>query len=260
MGVQFIRSYWGDLENFFRRHKDEIENISKKSKLNETIYVWGEYNYNFIKSLGLNCILMSNKSTEYGNDYFFHSDKYMLHKLYAIKRGVEDYKEVIFLDWDCEQIKEIDDKFYELLYKQNEKIQVPLYVYPKNYDEFIFEKWTNMPLKEKNYIMKQKKYLEKHNFDWGDNFVTPNAGFIYCSDEKVINELIDLNESLKIGIASEEMTFLEYSKSKVGDITGYIKNYEPLVCNGKIGTHFNQKELDDYILQFVEKDIYFIHK
>ena len=257
--VKFIRSYWGDLENFFRRHKDEIIDVSKKTKLNETVYVWGTYNYNFIKSLGFDCVLMSDKSTEYGNDYFYHSGKYMLHKLYAIKKGVQDYGEVIFLDWDCEQIKDIDDGFYELLYEQNKAIQMPLYVYPKNYDEIIFEKWTNMPLKEKNYIMKQKEHLEKHNFDWIDNFVTPNAGFIYCSDEKVMDSLINLNDILKIGIASEEMTFLEYAKENVKDLLGYITNYEPLVCNGKREDHFNQKELNDYISQLIKKDLYFIH-
>lgn len=259
MKIQFIRSYWGDMENFFRRHKEEILNVSKKSKLNETIYVWGTYNYNFIKSLGFNCVLMSEKSTEYGNDHFFHSDKYMLHKLYTIKRGVQDYGQVIFLDWDCEQIREIDDVFYNLIGKQNKDIQMPLYIYPKDYADTIFKKWIDIPAKEKNYILKQNIYLIKHNFNWDENYVTPNAGFIYCANESIIDELIKLNEILEIGIASEEMTFLEYTKNLVGNLKGYIENYEPLVCNGKKDDHFNQKDLNQYISQFIKKDIYFIH-
>lgn len=259
INMKFIRAYWGDLDNFFRRHKDEIINISKVSKLNEVVYVWGLSNYNFIKSLGFECVLMSEKSTEYGNDYFFHSDKYMLHKLYAIKRGVQEYNEVIFLDWDCLQIKEIDVNFYKQLYKQNNDIQMPLYIFPKNFVDIIFNQWTNMPLKEKNYIQKQSSFIEKYHFDWGENYVTPNAGFVYCSNESIIDELINLNETLKIGIASEEMTFLHYTKNIVENLVGYIENYEPIVCNGKKEDHFNQKELNQYILQLIEKDIYFIH-
>jgi len=65
---------------------------------------------------------------------------------------------------------------------------------------------------------------------------------------------------LKIMIASEEMSFVEYSKMFCENLEDYIKRFEPLVCNAKYETHFNQKDLNRYITQIVKKDLYFIHE
>jgi hypothetical protein len=258
--MRFIRSFWGDLDNFNQRHKNEIIHVSKKSKLNEVVFVWGLVNYEFIKSLGFECILMSKMATEYGEDYLYDSDKYMLHKLVSIKLGIELFDKVIFLDWDCHQLKPIDNTFYDLINERDGNIQMPLYTYPKNYSQIVLNEWKDIPSKEKEYVLKQQHYLEKYNYSWENSFVTPNAGFIYCSDSNVIDELILINETQKIGIASEEMSFVEYTKMFCTNLEDYIKRFEPLVCNGKFETHFNQKDLNKFITQIIKKDLYFIHE
>jgi len=257
--MKFIRSFWGDLNNFNQRHKKEIIEVSKNKSLYEVVFVWGTENYNFIKSLGFECVLLSNESTQYGSDYLYDSNQYMIHKLVAIKEGIKLYHEVIFLDWDCLQVKPIDNWFYEHIETKDLKIQMPLYIYPKNYSELVLNEWKDIPPKEKDYVIKQQEFLEKYHYDWNNSFVTPNAGFIYCSSVDVIDELIDINTTQKIGIASEEMSFVEFTKRRCSSLDEYIKRYEPIVCNAKLENHFNQRELNQHISQLMKKDIYFQH-
>lgn len=257
--MRFIRAFWGNLNNFNQRHKNEILDASKINDLNEVVFVWGLENYNFIKSLGFNCELVSQNPTEYGRDYLYDSNQYMLHKLVAIKLGTDLFGEVVFIDWDCLQLKQIDNNFYTQIEKRDSKIQMPLYVYPKNYSEIVFSEWKDIPSKEKEYVIKQQLYLEKYNYDWEGSYVTPNAGFIYCSDARVMDELIDINNMLEIGIASEEMSFVEYTKKYCNSIVDYINRFEPFVCNAKTNEHFNQIDLNEFISQLMKKDLYFQH-
>lgn len=256
--IQFIRSFWGDLDRF--NHRDEIIKASKTISLNETVYVWGEENNQFITSLGYNTKLMSVNPTEYGDHFYYDSNQFMIHKLIAVKMGVEDYGEVIFLDWDCKQVKEVDENFYNLIKEQDNKIQMPLYSYPKNYSDLVIGQWIDIPNETRLYVLRQQEYLKKHHYEWNNEFVTPNAGFIYCSSTSIIDELVKLNKELKIMIASEEMSFVEYTKMFCENLEDYIKRFEPLVCNAKYETHFNQKDLNRYITQIVKKDLYFIHE
>ena len=257
---KFIRAFWGNLDNFNQRHKIEINNTSKNKDLSEMVYVWGDKNCNYIKSLGFEVTKMSDKETEFGFDFLYDSDVYMIHKLEAIKKGIDQFGSVIFLDWDCNQIKKIDSLFFEMIEQQDLGIQMPLYSYPKNYKEIIFKEWKEIPDKEREYVTKQDEFLKKHHYVLNDNFITPNAGFIYCSDSKIIDDILLVNKEFDIKIATEEMAFTEYSKKKCNTLKDYIVRYEPLVCNAKYESHFNQKELNTYISTFIKKDLYFIHE
>lgn len=258
--MKFIRAFWGDLKNFNGKHRNEIICASNNKSLNDIVYVWGEENNKFLKLLGYQTVLISARSTEYGDDFLLNSNEYMIHKLISIKKGIEQFGEVIFLDWDCFQIKPIDKKFYELLYKRNNTIQMPLYIYPKNYSDLVLNSWIEASVKEKEYVIKQQEYLEKYHYDWENSFVTPNAGFIYSSNSMIIDELIRINYTEKIGIASEEMSFLLYSKTTCKTLSDYVNTYEPYVCDAKNESHFNQSELNKFISQFMEKNLYFIHE
>ncbi len=258
--IKFIRSFWGNLNNFNQRHRIEINNASKNKDLNEMVYVWGNKNCDYIKSLGFEVTKMSDNETEFGSDFLYDSDVYMIHKLEAIKKGLSQFNKVIFLDWDCNQIKKIDSSFFKLIERQDLGIQMPLYSYPKKYKEIIFKEWKDIPDKEREYVTKQDKYLKKHHYVLNNDFITPNAGFIYCSDSKIIDEILLVNNEFDIKIATEEMAFTEYTKKRCIDLKDYIIRYEPLVCNAKYESHFNQKELNVYISKFIKKDLYFIHE
>lgn len=250
--MRFIRAYWGDLSAFNGRHLDEILSIKITSKLNDYVYVWGQSNYDYLTSLGFECEYMG----EFIYDYLNNSDIYMLPKLWAIQAGVGMFEEVVFLDWDCIQKKEIDNNFYELLRSRND-IQMPLYIYPSNYKEVVFNEWKDIPIKEKCYIEKQYECLTKFNYKLENSFVTPNAGFIYCNNLLSINTLLELiQETPDINIAIEEMGFVKYSKKYCNDILEYSLKFEPLVASAKENTHFNQIELNNILHP---KTIYFQH-
>jgi hypothetical protein len=250
--LRFIRAYWGDLSAFGGRHSDEILNIRNTSKLDDYVYVWGQSNYNYIKSLGFECEYMG----EFEYDYLNNSDIYMLPKLWAIQSGVLQFKEVVFLDWDCLQERELDDNFYQLL-RSRDSIQMPLYVYPINYKEQVYSQWLDIPIKEKQYIEKQYEGLTKFHYKWQDSFVTPNAGFIYCSSYDSINSLVGiLKQNSDINIAIEEMGFLQYAKQHCNNIEEYSLRFEPLVASAKQDTHFTQRDLNKVL---PNKTIYFQH-
>ena len=258
--MRFIRAYWGNLDAFDGRHRKEIQNIASSTKLNDYIYVWGKDNFEFITSLGLEAQLVNELPTEYGTDYLYDSHTYMFHKLEAVRKGCLQFGSVIFLDWDTIQLKDIDNNFYELLRVQDSKIQMPLYTYPKNYKQIVLNQWRGIPPKEKEYIDKQITGLVNHHYSWDDNWVTPNAGFIYCTDATVIDELYRLCTVYEIQIASEEMSMVEYSKQYCDSVNEYIERFEPLVCDAKDFSHFNQTDLNRLIESKIQKDLYFLHK
>ena len=51
---------------------------------------------------------------------------------------MKDYDEILFLDWDCKFIGELDNDFYRLL--KMETLQIPLYTYPKKSLDWMIEK------------------------------------------------------------------------------------------------------------------------
>ena len=257
--MRFIRAFWGDLDYDNGKYRKEISNIAQNSSLNDYVYVWGTQNYNFIKSLGFDVELVSKNSTEFGEDFLEDSNTFFFHKLDAVKRGCNGFGSVIFLDWDTRQIKPIDKVFFDLLNKQDKNIQMPLYVYPKNYIELVLKEWNNIPFKVEKYLYKQVEGLKKHNYQWNNSWVTPNAGFIYCSDSSVIDELFSICERYNINVASEEMSMVEYSKKFCSNTEEYVKRFEPIVCSAKDNLHFNQSELNKEIDLHLKKNLYFIH-
>jgi hypothetical protein len=253
--MQVIRTFWGNLND---RYKKEIINSQKTFKLNEYVYVWGRDNFNFIKSLGLQCKLVSENPYEFGNDFLKNSDTFYFHKLYALKFGCEEFGEVLFLDWDTIQIKELTSNFYKLLREKKSKIQMPLYVYPKNYKELVLKEWLDITDSQKLFLDKQLKDLKKHHYILKDTWVTPNAGFIYCNDSTVIDEIIDLCIINQVQTSSEEMGMVLWTKQFTEDLSGYIEKFEPNVCSVNIA-RFNQSELDARIKTQIKRDIFFTH-
>ena len=49
--MRFIRAFWGDLTAEHQKFIDEIKKCALDKSLKEIVYVWGERNYKFIKSL-----------------------------------------------------------------------------------------------------------------------------------------------------------------------------------------------------------------
>jgi len=258
--MRFIRSFWGDLSHHNNRHIHEINKIANSKRLNEIVYVWGIENYEFITSLGFETIKMSDNPTQFGEDYLKNTSTFFTHKFEALRRGLMEYDEVIFLDWDCQQIKDIDDIFYTKLKINENKIQFPFYSFPNDYLEIVLREWKDIPENDREYLIRQSESIQSNNFKLNDDNIIPNASFIYCNDYNIIVKLMEMNFRRKDFIFSEETVLMEYVKEVCHTIEDAIKIFEPLVCDAKNNDFFNQKKLNEFISLHIKKDQYFIHE
>lgn len=257
--MRFIRAFWGDIRVDKEKFIREIRHAAKQ-RLNELVYVWGDENYNILKSFGYECFKVSSKQYEFSNDIANDAPKFFLHKVKAIKMGVEEFGEIIFLDWDCWSIKGIDDKFFENLKKQNKTLQIPLYSFPKEgYLEEVFKRWSNIPDKHRSVTINHYENVKLGYYDFETDMVVPCTCFVYCSDISIINEYLQFWEETHFKYSEECLWYL-LLVNKCNTLDEYIQTYEPLICDAKHEWHFNQKELNFYMQKMINKDLYFIHE
>ena len=88
--MKLIRALWGD--------KKEIKEEIPTKPDDSVVYVWGKDNLDFLKSLGYKTRFVEDTLE---SDYKF--------KLISLDLGFKEFEECIFLDWDCKQIKSIDN-------------------------------------------------------------------------------------------------------------------------------------------------------
>jgi len=254
--MRFIRAFWGDIHNpKSSHHKEEIQKVAETSTLDELVFVWGRENYNYITSLGFDCKLVSDNPYPYGKS--FNSDFYIA-KLDALRFGCMMYNEVIFLDWDTEQLKELDDKFYSEIKSSNSKILMPLYIYEYDYARKVLTTELDWKDSEIDYMFRHSRELKVFAYSWNNYMVTPNAGFVYCNDLSTIEELIGLCKEFNIQTCNEEMAMCILSKINCSDILDYIENYEPTVCSID-PRRTKQPELNTFIDSVKQKTSYFCH-
>jgi len=254
--MQFIRAFWGDLNKFGQKYKKQILSVSTDN-LNEVVYVWGLDNFNFIKSIGYNCVLVSEDNYDYNlaNNHTFYDYKSLNHKLWIVEYALKEYDEIIFLDWDCKLIKSIDTKFYDYLRNGND-LQVPLYIYPKNSLDWMIEQSPDM-----EFFSVLKQGVIKYSYDWNEHYVIPNTGFIYCRNKNI--NLLDISLKNNLQGVPDEFSVLLYAKERGYQLDDYIKNIEPNIILGKehdldwwikIQNNFN-----DFVKNKIKKQIYFEH-
>jgi hypothetical protein len=253
--VKFIRCYWGNLDSRNGEHRDEIINVSKVTNLNEYVYVWGVDNFNFITSLGFECELVSENPFPYGPNL---TPDFYIAKLDAIKLGCQKFSEVVFLDWDTRQLKNVDSEFFTLLTKHRIGIQMPLYIYDFDYARRVLSEDPGMEQAEVDYMFRHSEELKVFSFRWNEHMVSPNAGFVFCSDSRIIDELIHLCKRFDIQSCNEEMSMMILSRMNCNSIEDYIKIYEPLVCSID-PSRVNQDSLNSFIDSVAKKDSYFCH-
>jgi hypothetical protein len=255
--MQIVRAFWGDMNP---RYTSQIID-SVDDKLNEIVYVWGKENYEFITSKGFMCILVSEEpyDSSISNAHHFYDYRNMHHKLVCIDTATKEFGEILFLDWDCRLIKDLDSNFYDKL-KSGNSIQAPLYVYPKVcLDKLIIE--SNNDVMSKFFDVLELN-LVKYSYIWNDCYVIPNTGFVYCRDSNITNQLCKISEELKLETLVEEFALYHYI-SKTYSLDDYITNVEPSLISGK--SHGNvlwdkyQETFNKYVSLTKLKDVYFVH-
>lgn len=253
--IQIIRAFWGSLETY----KHQIE---KAPRYDEEIIVWGKENFEYLVNRGYKCIMVSEQPYDYtiaaAHTFVDHSS--LIHKLKAIDIAVEKFNEIIFLDWDCYNIKNLDSSFYATV-RQGNELQVPLYVYPKQALDRLVK--SDIDIEYFSFFSKLADYLEEYAYKLDDDFIIPNTGFIYCSNKTITEKLLDLAITNNLQTVPDELAVLFYAKELELDLDGFIAKFEPSVINGKFQDNpewiESQNKLDEYIKAKVDKNIFFHH-
>lgn len=253
--IQIIRAFWGSLETY----KTQIETAPR---YDEEVIVWGKENFEYLVNRGYKCTMVSEQPYDYtiaaAHTFVDHSS--LIHKLKAIDLAVEKFNEIIFLDWDCYNVKNLDSSFYSLV-RQGNEFQVPLYVYPKEALEKLVK--SDIDIEYYHFFSKLADYLEEHAYRLNEDYVIPNTGFIYCNNKIVTEKLIDIAITNNLQTVPDELAVLYYAKELELDLDGFISKFEPSVINGKFQDNpewiESQNKLDEYIKAKVEKNIFFHH-
>lgn len=253
--IQVVRAFWGSLETY----KPQIE---KAPRYDEETIVWGKDNFEYLVNRGYKCILVSDDPYDYtiaaAHTFIDHSS--LIHKLKAIDIAVDKFKEIVFLDWDCYNVKNLDSSFYST-FKEGNELQVPLYVYPKSALDKLVK--SDIDIEYYNFFSKLADYLEEHAYKLDDDFIIPNTGFIYCRSKTVTEKLLDIAIKNNLQTVPDELAVLYYAKELNLDLDGFIDTFEPSVINGKYQDNpewiDSQTKLDNYIKSKVAKNIFFHH-
>jgi len=238
--IKVIRALWGNFEHYQNE-------IPKQPIYNEVVYVWGIENADKLKELGYEVVFMGDG---------VHKSKHSFYlKLECLIRAENEFKEILFIDWDVKQCKELDDIFYKEL--RELKFSMPTYSYPIEFLNLKFEHdWGN------NIVNDFKKY------GWRlDNFIViPNAGFIYSNDSNIPHQLYKISKENNINTLTEEFSMWKFANCSLKD---YILRYEPKCIYGrpidnnfKLETIEKKSEIDlhNFINGLIDKNIYFVHE
>ena len=236
--IKIIRGLWGNLDLY--KHE-----IPLKPLHNEMVYVWGVDNLIKLTEMGYEVTLM-------GEDITNPSESFNL-KLDCLIKGQEDFGEIIFIDWDVKQIKDIDVTFYKEL--RENKFSMPTYSYPIEYLELTEGKWVESIISE----------FKKYGWRLNQSIIIPNAGFIYSNNSDIPLELKKITNNHNIKTLIEEFSMWVYSNCNLED---YIKMYEPKCIYGRPDRIFklnhietnSEKDLHSLIDGLMNKNIYFIHE
>jgi len=127
----FIRGIWGTPDHQNRRRWTRLNKIHKDvcmAKLNPyepliKVYAFGEDNYKFMVDNGFDTKLVDKKCIVWNMD----TEQYR-HKIEVWNQGLQDFEQIIYLDWDCIPCCPIPEDIWEELGK-GETLRGALYSY-----------------------------------------------------------------------------------------------------------------------------------
>jgi len=260
--MKIIRCLWGkenhqfkekDLEFYHKECHVAKSNDERFGLDNQMVIVWDNVNCELLEKMG------------YPYYYMGESDNVkielnFIYKIYALKRAMEMYDEILFLDWDFYIQKQLDDDFYNLLRNKGD-VQVPLYFYPKELLD-LFKKMDEPNKEISNYYNSLYHQMMIHSkWRFQEGVTIPNAGFIYCKDKELFSKILDIQEKYNITTNIEEICLMIYFNSFIFNLDEYLQKIEPVVCHGKVSDEMMGKQfiLNNYTNEKLNKKLYFIH-
>lgn len=244
--IKIIRALWGD-------SKLVLNEVPERPLYNEYVYVWGIDNYRLLIERGYEAELVDTFHTPFPSKYhtFFN-------KLVIFKKAIEKFNRILFLDWDCTQIKSIDREFWQWF--EGKSYAAPLYCYPLDLKNHI----SGMDDEQKKWMHLQIPMLDKYSWKHDNLFVLPNACMVYLSDLSLCIKMIEHYRKYNMSTVEEFAMFSSLECS----LEYYLKNYEiPFVFGRPDQDYFSlgdlngdfSRQLNSFIKTNTDKDIYFEH-
>ena len=225
-----IRVLYGEPKNVAHDHcecrsridKDIRSVINRKGDEDFVVYCFGEANYKFVKDLGHKNVVLADKNVWIDGEVPFS----FLNKIHAWEYALQDYDEIVYLDWDTIQIKPFPPDFWDIL-ASKESIQSCLARYHKG-------------------VLSWRRYRPDRA-----NKLVSSGCFVYIRDKEIPGKLLKLaddplfNENIYYpkkrripGIISpkqwsDEIYISKYTDSICGGWDGvekYFKLFEPKWC------------------------------
>lgn len=200
----FVRGIWGvyDIDKTLGRwysRRTKIDNDIRLAKINSyapkcKVYVFGEDNCKKIIDMGFDAVMVDKKPFCWDME----KEQYR-HKIEVWKCGLQEFDEIVFLDWDCVPCAPIPNDFWDVL-GSGEKIRATIFMY------------------------KLKRVFFRNN----DARKVSSSTFVYMREKETAEELIKVWE--KIGRPwQEEIALSKYMDELNGGWKGiddYRQKYE----------------------------------
>jgi hypothetical protein len=231
----FIRGFWG-IDNKTDRvlsRRNKVLYDTEFVKLNKyanpfVTYVFGKDNYDILTKKGFNCKLVSDEPVLYHKDKtseLYNGAHYYTHKLHVFREAMKDFDQIVFLDWDCIEIKKTPDDFWDILAKK-----YPIQAILRSY-KHVKCPWRKI-----------------------DKRLRPCASFVYIADKTIPDKLFELWEERKD--LSEEQIIALYTDGLVGGWKGietYWEKFEPVFF--KLQNTYKEKEKNICFLHFNKHNV-----
>ncbi len=242
MGM-FIRGLWGDdkVGTWSKALADVSINLNNNGHPHPIqTFVYGDVNFKFLSWLRARPVMMSKEAVcSWGRSEDRDPSAYSTarrpsrrdgnlnwgvtvwrHKLAIIRHAIEQFGEVVWLDWDCWRLRDLPANFWELL-QWGRPFQASLLKF-------------------------RRRVLPWMNDDYQSNF-TPHGAFIYCRDASIIDQMIALSDEFPTYI--DEALFIKWIERVWGEWTmigpdrWVSDRYEPFTnCYGNRFQHRRSAE------------------
>lgn len=111
----FIRGIWGNNKRIMGDIAVAIK-MDVPNKLDFICYTWGEDNHKTLLSQNIKSVLINKNSHVYPTPRGMVNFRY---KLDLFEFGLRDFDEIVYLDWDCNMVKDIGEDFWTELNKKD---------------------------------------------------------------------------------------------------------------------------------------------
>tara|TARA_R110000824_G_scaffold12226_8_gene53695 strand:- start:8587 stop:9282 length:696 start_codon:yes stop_codon:yes gene_type:complete len=201
----FIRALWGVFDDShrvtnrrFRVSRNIQEVLKNKHKVPFETFVFGEKNFDELKSSGIDATLLDKEPFRF--DLIKHQYR---NKIEILSEAMEKYDEIVYLDWDVSQRRELPEDFWD---KCGERAPIQACL--------------------------QQYHRRKCTWRKQDIRKVPNGGFLYIRDKKLV-------ERAKYWWGKHQQDNDEIAWSRVIDelMEGwngpedFWDNYETMYCN-----------------------------